>query len=66
MDYDILESYRNNILKRFDSLVKEIRIQQYKTPSTQLKDLLDKAESDFFNYCEKYSYLLDEYYKDKS
>ena len=63
MDNDILSAYRNNILKRFDDLIKEIEKQYCKTPNDELKSLLDKAEKEFYNYCEKYSILVDEYYK---
>ena len=63
MDNDILKDYRNNILKRFDTLIKEIEHQYYETPNIELKVLLDKAENDFYEYCEKYSVLVDEYLK---
>lgn len=58
MNDDILEDYRNNILKKFEELIKEIEYNYYKTKDTELKNLLTKIESDFYNYCEKYYNLI--------
>ncbi len=54
MNDDILEDYRNNILKKFEELIKEIEYNYYKTNDTELKNLLAKIENDFYSYCEKY------------
>lgn len=61
MNNDILEDYRNNILKKFEELIKEIEFNYYKTKDDELKILLVKVEMDFYSYCEKYYNLIKKY-----
>lgn len=58
MNDDILEDYRNNILKKFEDLIKEIEYNYCKTKDNELKNLLAKIENDFYSYCEKYYNLI--------
>lgn len=61
MNDDIFEDYRNNILKKFEDLIKEIEYNYCKTKNNELKNLLEKIESDFYSYCEKYYNLTKKY-----
>lgn len=62
MNNDIFEDYRNNILKKFEELIKEIEFNYYKTKDNELKNLLTKVKMDFYNYCEKYYNLANKCY----
>lgn len=62
MNDDILRDYRNNILKKFEELIKEVECNYYKTKNNELNKLLKKMENDFYNYCEKYYNLANKKY----
>lgn len=56
----IEESYTNNILKKLEDFLDKTRKAYYTHPSQEIRNLLDKAEHEFFQYCEKYISLIEE------